>query len=87
MEVSSAVKNFNYYRRAFKRLLDRFVMRLTQQVCSHEFAIEDLKKINDGVEPRVKWPCYKCKKIFYAHCGLDISPKFGKTFRRQPYNK
>jgi hypothetical protein len=26
---------------------------------------------------RVKWPCFKCGKTFYAHCGLDISPKHG----------
>ena len=82
MEVSSAVKNFNYYCVAVRRLLDRFVIRLTQRFCSHEFAIEDLKKTNDEIEPRVKWPCAKCEKIFYAHCGLDISPKFGPTFRR-----
>ena len=21
---------------------------------------------------RIKWPCCKCHKVFYAHCGLDI---------------
>jgi hypothetical protein len=21
---------------------------------------------------RIKWPCTKCRKVFYAHCGLDI---------------
>lgn len=26
---------------------------------------------------RVKWPCRKCGKVFYAHCGLDISPHYG----------
>lgn len=26
---------------------------------------------------RVMWPCCKCGQIFYAHCGLDISPKYG----------
>jgi hypothetical protein len=26
---------------------------------------------------RVAWPCRKCGKVFYAHCGLDISPKHG----------
>lgn len=26
---------------------------------------------------RVVWPCAKCGKVFYAHCGLDISPKYG----------
>lgn len=26
---------------------------------------------------RVQWPCRKCGKTFYAHCGLDIAPKHG----------
>lgn len=26
---------------------------------------------------RVSWPCCKCGKVFYAHCGLDID-KYGK---------
>lgn len=26
---------------------------------------------------RVSWSCCKCGKVFYAHCGLDISPKHG----------
>ena len=30
---------------------------------------------------RVKWPCSKCGRIFYAHCGLDISPKYGIIIR------
>lgn len=21
---------------------------------------------------RVRWPCFKCGKVFEAHCGLDI---------------
>lgn len=28
---------------------------------------------------RVLWPCRKCGKIFYAHCGLDIL-KHGQMF-------
>jgi hypothetical protein len=32
---------------------------------------------------RVAWPCDKCGKMFYAHCGLDISPTHGPTFRRE----
>ena len=32
---------------------------------------------------RVKWPCSKCGKIFYAHCGLDISPEYGSVIRRK----
>lgn len=31
----------------------------------------------DSVMKRVVWPCSKCGKTFYAHCGLDISPKYG----------
>ena len=27
---------------------------------------------HDSVTKRVKWPCAKCGKVFYAHCGLDI---------------
>lgn len=55
-----------------------------KKMCSHEFAIEDLKMVNyDGAEDRVMWPCAKCGKEFRAHCGLDISPKHGPTFRRE----
>jgi len=31
---------------------------------------------------RVEWPCDKCGKVFYAHCGLDIAPENGGIFRR-----
>lgn len=27
---------------------------------------------------RVQWPCRKCGKHFFAHCGLDISGKHGR---------
>jgi len=41
----------------------------------------------DCNEKRVKWPCSKCGRIFYAHCGLNISPWHGPMFRReQPHN-
>lgn len=33
---------------------------------------------HDSVLKRVKWPCWKCGKVFYAHCGLDIVPKHGR---------
>ena len=33
---------------------------------------------------RVRWPCAKCGKVFFAHCGLDISPAHGLTLRRDP---
>jgi hypothetical protein len=28
---------------------------------------------HESVTRRVKWPCSKCGKVFYAHCGLDIA--------------
>ena len=34
---------------------------------------------HDSITKRVKWPCDKCGKIFYAHCGLDITTNM---FRR-----
>jgi len=26
---------------------------------------------------RVQWPCAKCGKVFYAHCGLDVLSRYG----------
>jgi len=60
------------------------VKKLKQHFCNHRFAIQDLKLINadsDGND-RVSWACDKCGKVFNAQCGLDISPRHGKTFRR-----
>lgn len=37
----------------------------------------------DWNKKRVKWPCAICGEVFYAHCGLDISPKNGFIFRRK----
>jgi len=31
----------------------------------------------DAFTKRVSWKCQKCGKVFYAHCGLDISLKYG----------
>ncbi len=62
---------------------------LRRRFCSHSFAIEDLEMVNrdsDGAD-RVAWPCAKCGKVFRAHCGLDISPEHGPTFRREPLNR
>ena len=45
--------------------------------CSY---LDECEKV--GAHPRrVKWPCRICKEIFYAHCGLDISPKYGPTVK------
>jgi hypothetical protein len=27
---------------------------------------------HESFTKRVKWPCKKCGKVFYAHCGIDI---------------
>ena len=32
---------------------------------------------SDHFKKRVRWPCAKCGKVFYAHCGLYISPEHG----------
>lgn len=57
---------------------EAIVRRLKQLFCKHEFYLRDLKTtgIND-TDKRVSWKCYKCNKIYYAHCGLDITPKHG----------
>ncbi len=26
---------------------------------------------------RVQWPCCKCGKVFFGHCGLDVLSKHG----------
>lgn len=36
----------------------------------------------DGDKDRVSWACGDCGKVFRAHCGLDISPANGYTYRR-----
>lgn len=36
----------------------------------------------DCFKKRVVWPCAKCGKVFYAHCGLDISPTHGPLKER-----
>jgi len=38
---------------------------------------------SDYVRKAVMWPCCKCGKIFYAHCGLDIY-SYGKPKKRMP---
>lgn len=59
--------------------------KIFQKWCSHQFAIEDLTIINPESEgnDRVIWTCDKCGKKFFAHCGLDISPKYGMVIRRR----
>ncbi len=32
---------------------------------------------SDWHRKRIQWPCAKCGKMFYAHCGLDILSKYG----------
>jgi hypothetical protein len=38
---------------------------------------------SDHVKKRVCWPCDKCWKVFYAHCGLDIMGTHGRPFSRR----
>ena len=56
------------------------ILRFKQKTCKHVFKMRDLEMVNkNGLHDRVKWPCMKCGKIFYAHCGLDIAPKHGEV--------
>ena len=32
---------------------------------------------HDSVTKRVVWTCYKCGRVFYASCGLDILAHHG----------
>lgn len=66
------------------RRLGRMLERIKQAWCSHRFAIEDLEMVNreSGGDDRVRWYCDKCRRVFTAHCGLDISPSNGPAFRR-----
>ena len=62
--------------------LHTLILRIKQKTCKHKFDIRHLEMVNrNGLNDRVKWPCAKCGKVFRAHCGLDISPKYGETFR------
>jgi hypothetical protein len=36
---------------------------------------------HDATTKRVQWPCCKCGKVIYAHCGLDILSKYGNRIR------
>lgn len=56
-------------------------------LCKHRFAMEDLEMVNRDSEgaDRIAWPCAKCGRVFRAHCGLDISPKYGPIFRREKW--
>ena len=49
----------------FKRLFGKPV------ICSHKFDLEDICGRESSGED-VTWVCWKCGKVFHAHCGLDI---------------
>jgi hypothetical protein len=36
----------------------------------------------EAITKRVEWKCCKCGNVFYAHCGLDITPKYGRMVVR-----
>jgi hypothetical protein len=52
--------------------------------CKHRFALDDLSLVNPDSpgNDRVEWPCSECGEAFKDHCGLDISPKHGPTYRK-----
>ena len=35
------------------------------------------RSTKDAFIKRVKWPCAKCGKVFFAHCDLDVLSKYG----------
>lgn len=64
------------------KFIRTLILHIKQKFCNHNFNIRQLEMVNrDGLNDRVKWPCAKCGKVFRAHCGLDISPKYGETIR------
>lgn len=72
-------------RSAWTAGLGGVLVKLKQRFCSHRFALDDLTMVNkdSGGADRVSWACDKCKKVFRAQCGLDISPEHGPIFRRK----
>lgn len=75
----------NDIRDSLAQVVTRLFRRTKRRFCSHRFALEDLRMVNpDGDLDRVAWPCAECGETFTAHCGLDISPKHGPTFRHGP---
>ena len=63
-------------------MIRKWIQQIRERFCSHEFDMADLKTTQSiHFHERVLWPCYKCGKVFKAHCGLDISPKHGYIMR------
>lgn len=60
------------------------VRQLVQCFCYHNFCLDDifLTHLLDHCK-RVSWSCVLCNKTFYAHCGLDISSKYGTLVRKK----
>ena len=42
-----------------------------RKTCSHKFDYKDLvgRETPNG---NVKWPCWKCGKVFEEYCGLEV---------------
>lgn len=51
-----------------------------------DYYSEYWKLEHEGHTKRVRWPCAKCGKVFYAHCGLDIISG-NNVFWREHENK
>lgn len=56
-----------------KKLYEEWTSLLNTPICKHEFKGKDMQpRDHEGI---VKWPCYKCGKIFTAPYGLKILEK------------
>lgn len=65
--------------------IGQLIQRFRESRCGHIFDLSALRKTGESEEGnrRVQWPCQKCGKVFFAHCGLDISPKHGPIVPRR----
>ena len=59
-------------------IICKLKISIYKRFCYHEFSLSGLNIINDDGPERVSWPCSKCGKMFFAHCGLSIAPDHGK---------
>jgi hypothetical protein len=65
--------------------IGRWLQLFREWKCGHVFELSDLGKTGESEDGdrRVSWPCMKCGKVFFAHCGLDISPRHGPIAPRR----
>lgn len=53
------------------------IVKIKQYFCNHQFKSSDLTGREEVDGENIKWPCYKCGKVFIKNCGLDVL-KYGK---------